>query len=71
MPNDTATEQRWLLDYQVEEKTGGRITASRLRKDRTAKQLFPFHKIGRNCYYDLTEIDARIEKARVGGKAPT
>lgn len=60
---------RWLLDREVEEATCGRITASRLRKDRLTRQLFPFHRVGRNVYYDLAEIDAIIEAARFGGKA--
>ena len=61
------TQKRWKLDYEVEEATDGRITASRLRKDRIKHQLFPFHRVGRNCFYDLAEIDALIEASRFGG----
>lgn len=64
-------QKRWQLDYEVENDTGGRITASRLRKDRIGKQIFPFHRVGRNCYYDLAEIDAVIEASRFGGHLPT
>lgn len=62
-------EKRWLLDREIEEQTEGRITASRLRKDRLNKQYFPFHRIGRSVYYDLAEINTIIEGARFGGKA--
>jgi hypothetical protein len=62
-------QTEWLLDYQVEERTGGRISASRLRKDRVGKQLFPFHRVGASCFYSLDEINDVIARARVGGKA--
>lgn len=62
-------EKRWLLDREIEEKTEGRISASRLRKVRLAAQLFPFHRIGRSVYYDLGEINAVIEGSRFGGNA--
>ncbi len=62
---------RWQFDYEIEQRTGGRITASRLRKDRLTKQLFPFHRVGRNVYYDIAEIDAVIEGARFGGHIAT
>ena len=35
--------KRWLLDYEIEQATSGRLTKSRLRKDRIGKQLIPFH----------------------------
>jgi len=63
----TKTEKRWQLDYEIEQHTEGRITASRLRKDRLKNQLFPFHRIGRSVYYDITEINAVIEGSRFGG----
>jgi hypothetical protein len=61
--------KRWLLDREIESATGRRITASRLRKDRLGKQIFPFHRVGRSVYYDIREIEAVIEGARVGGRA--
>lgn len=61
--------RRWLFDYEVEAATGGAITAKRLRMDRLGDQIFPFYRVGRNCLYDLPEIDATIEKHRQGGKA--
>jgi|RhiMethySRZTD1v2_1073278.scaffolds.fasta_scaffold260199_2 hypothetical protein len=61
------TANRWKLDYEIEQATDGRITASRLRKDRIKNQIFPFHRVGRNCFYDLAEIDAAIEASRFGG----
>ena len=60
-------EKRWHLDREIEDLTEKRITASRLRKDRLGKQIFPFHRIGRSVYYDLAEIDALIEGSRFGG----
>ena len=62
-------EEPWLLDREVEQSTDGRITASRLRKDRIGQQIFPFHRVGRNCYYRLSEIHAVIEASRFGGNA--
>jgi hypothetical protein len=61
------SNKRWLLDREIEEITEGRISASRLRKDRLAAQLFPFHRIGRSVYYDIAEINAVIEGSRFGG----
>lgn len=61
------SEKRWLLDREIEQHTEGRITASRLRKDRLNRQHFPFHRIGRSVYYDLSEINAVIENSRFGG----
>ena len=64
--------REWLLeslDREVEEETGGRISKERLRKDRYGAQIFPFHKLGRSIYYDLTEIESVIENSRFGGKA--
>lgn len=61
------SDKRWQLDYEIEKHTAGRITASRLRKDRLSKKLFPFHRIGRSVYYDLAEINAVIEGSRYGG----
>jgi hypothetical protein len=63
------TEKRWLLDYEVEKATNKRISASWLRKDRLGDQFFPFHRVGRLCFYDLAEINAVIERSRHGGKA--
>jgi len=60
--------KRWLLDREVETETEGRLTASRLQKDRIGPQIFPFHRVGRSVFYDLAEIDAVIEAARFGGK---
>lgn len=62
-------QARWLRDYEVEQRSGGRITASWLRKDRVGKQIFPYHRVGRLCLYDMPEVDAVIEKSRFGGKA--
>jgi hypothetical protein len=59
---------RWLRDHEVQDARP-EISASRLRKDRRGAQLFPFHRVGRDCLYDLAEIDAIIEKNRFGGKA--
>lgn len=61
--------KRWLLDYEVEAATEKRISASWLRKDRVGPQIFPFHRVGRQCFYDLAEINGVIERSRVGGKA--
>lgn len=63
-----ANDKQWLRDYEVEEKTNGRISAAWLRKDRVSKQVFPFHRVGRMCLYDLAEINQVIESSRVGGK---
>ena len=60
-------EKRWLLDREIEEKTEGRISASRLRKDRLAAQIFPFHRVGKSVFYDLAEINELIENSRFGG----
>lgn len=60
--------RRWLLDREVEEATGGRISKSRLRKDRIGEQLFPFHRVGRSVYYSLAEIEAVIERNKFGGE---
>ena len=68
MRTEKALKPRWLKDYEVEKESAGVITARRLQKDRTGHQFFPVHKIGRSCYYDLAEINATIEKSRVGGK---
>jgi len=43
------------------------VLTGRLRKDRIKNQIFPFHRVGRNCFYDLAEIDAAIEASRFGG----
>jgi hypothetical protein len=59
----------WLRDYEVEAATKGRISASWLRKDRASKQIFPFHRVGRMCFYRLTDIEAVFLKNRQGGKA--
>jgi hypothetical protein len=59
---------RWKLDYEIEAATDKRISASWLRKDRVGPQIFPFHRVGRLCFYDLDEIDAVIEGSRHGGK---
>jgi hypothetical protein len=61
------TQKRWLLDREIEVALGGSITASRLRKDRLGKQLFPFHRVGRSVYYDLAEVESVIEAAASGG----
>jgi hypothetical protein len=58
-----------LRDYEVEKELDGKISVSFLRKDRAGRQLFPFHRIGRSCLYDLNEVFAAIDAARVGGKA--
>ncbi|MDP1672348.1 MAG: hypothetical protein Q8L65_04415 [Burkholderiales bacterium] len=65
----TQDSNRWILDYEVEQATGGRITASRLRHDRVKQQIFPFHRVGRSVFYDMAEINALIEASRYGGKA--
>lgn len=62
-------QSRWLRDYEIEAASGGRFKKHMLRKDRLENQRFPFHRIGRSVYYDLTELDATIEEARFGGKA--
>jgi hypothetical protein len=59
--------KRWLLDREIEVALGGSITASRLRKDRLGKKLFPFHRVGRSVYYDLAEVESVIEAAASGG----
>jgi hypothetical protein len=59
----------FLLDHKVETATSKLITASRLQKDRIGKQIFPFHRVGRNCYYSLDEIYGVIERSKCGGKA--
>lgn len=64
---DNTPKKTWLLDREVEAATLGRISASRLRKDRLGAQLFPFHRIGRSCYYDLSEINELIAGSRFGG----
>lgn len=64
-----SNKKRWLLDREVEDETGGRISKERLRKDRYGAQIFPFHKLGRSIFYDLAEIESVIEKSRFGGKA--
>jgi hypothetical protein len=63
----TQRKKRWYLDHEIEQETEGRISASRLRKDRLAAQIFPFHRIGKSCFYDLDEINELIEKSRFGG----
>ena len=62
-------DRRWKFDYEVEQATGGAITAKRLRMDRLGDQIFPFHRVGRSCWYDLDEVNATIEKAKFGGKS--
>jgi hypothetical protein len=60
--------KRWLKDFEVEQATGGAITAVFLRKDRAGLQVIPFHRIGAKMVrYDLDEIHRAIEAARVGG----
>ena len=66
---DFPQKKQWLLDREVEAETQGRISASRLRKDRLGAQLFPFHRVGRSCYYDLREINEVIAGSRFGGRA--
>ena len=63
------SEKQWLLDREIEEITEGRISKSRLRKDRLAAQIFPFHRIGKSCFYDIDEINELIEASRFGGKS--
>jgi hypothetical protein len=65
---ETNTARRWLRDYEVQQLRP-EFTASRLRKDRLGPQLFPFHRIGRDCWYDLPEMDATVAAAKFGGKA--
>ena len=64
----TSKRPTWLRDYEVEQERP-EFSASRLRKDRVGPQLFPFHRIGRDCFYSLEEIDATIAAAKFGGKA--
>jgi hypothetical protein len=61
-------QKRWVRDYEVEAATGGVLTKSRLQKDRLGKQLFPFHRVGRDCFYDLDEVNEVIVASRCGGK---
>jgi len=65
---DTPRSKPFLLDHEVETATQKFITASRLQKDRIGQQIFPFHRVGRNCYYKLEEIYAVIERNKFGGK---
>jgi hypothetical protein len=58
-----------LRDHEFEHATDGRISKSWLRKDRVGKQIFPFYRVGRLCFYDLDEIEAVFQKNRFGGKA--
>lgn len=61
-------QSRWLRDYEVEAASNGRFKKSTLRKDRLGDQIFPFHRVKRNVYYDLDELDATVAKSRFGGK---
>jgi hypothetical protein len=66
-PRNTARNLRIIrMAYALH---GGRISKSWLRKDRVGKQIFPFYRVGRLCFYDLDEIEAVFQKNRFGGKA--
>lgn len=63
------TKQKPLFnDVGIEKQTHGVIKAQRLRKDRYGAQIFPFYRVGRSILYDIDEIYAVIEAARVGGR---
>jgi hypothetical protein len=57
-----------LRDYEIAKALDNKISVSFLRKDRATRQLFPYHRVGRSCLYQLDEVLAALEAMRVGGK---
>lgn len=59
--------KKFLLDREVEAATNGRLSVSRLRKDRLGARIFPYYKVGKSCFYTLEDIESAILKHRQGG----
>jgi hypothetical protein len=66
-PNVAREAKALVARLRTRSGLAGRLTASRLRKDRTGKQLIPFHRLGRSVLYDLDEVNRTIENSRFGG----
>ena len=65
--NTTKRPAVWLRDYQVIEQRP-ELSVERLRKDRVGAQIFPFHRVGRDCFYTIAGVDGAIAATKVGGK---
>jgi hypothetical protein len=65
----SAANKRLHRDYEIEQQTGGMVSASFLRKDRLTRRVIPFYRLPTGRYgYDLAEVLAVCLGNHSGGQ---